>query len=64
MPALAKCLVKRDPEYRFIFRHNRFSSVIYVSLLMHRMLNADIRQIERKHTGLRKARKRQQWVKR
>eukprot|EP01128_Nolandella_sp_AFSM9_P003668 TRINITY_DN159_c0_g2_i1.p1 TRINITY_DN159_c0_g2~~TRINITY_DN159_c0_g2_i1.p1 ORF type:complete len:285 (+),score=86.87 TRINITY_DN159_c0_g2_i1:105-959(+) len=48
---LAKCLVKRDPEYRYMFRENG-------------MMRKDIRVKERKHTGKKKARKKQQWVKR
>jgi len=49
--ALANALVHGDPEYRF---------------LMHRtkMMKADPRIKERKHTGFRKARRKQQWVKR
>lgn len=49
--ALAQALVARDPELRFLLHTNS-------------MLKRDVRVKERKHTGKRKARKSQQWVKR
>jgi len=48
---LARALVRGDPEYRFLMRTSR-------------MMRYDGRIKERKHTGRRKARKRQAWVKR
>jgi len=49
--ALARTLVRRDAELRFLLRTSG-------------MLRRDVRVKERKHTGRRKARTRQQWVKR
>eukprot|EP01126_Amoeba_proteus_P035033 TRINITY_DN3520_c0_g2_i7.p1 TRINITY_DN3520_c0_g2~~TRINITY_DN3520_c0_g2_i7.p1 ORF type:complete len:159 (+),score=28.32 TRINITY_DN3520_c0_g2_i7:469-945(+) len=49
--AIAVAMVRADPEYKFIMSQMG-------------MLKVDHRKKERKHTGFRKARKKQQWVKR
>jgi len=49
--AIANALVRGDPEYRLLMADSL-------------MMKKDLRVRERKHTGRRKARRRQQWVKR
>eukprot|EP01124_Arcella_intermedia_P004678 TRINITY_DN1265_c0_g1_i2.p1 TRINITY_DN1265_c0_g1~~TRINITY_DN1265_c0_g1_i2.p1 ORF type:complete len:152 (+),score=17.59 TRINITY_DN1265_c0_g1_i2:203-658(+) len=48
---IAMALITRDPELGFVLTHSKMKS-------------RDPRVVERKHTGRRKARRRQQWVKR
>jgi len=49
--ALSRAIQKRDPELRYVLKRAGF-------------LTRDPRAVERKKTGLKKARKRRQWVKR